>query len=92
MTEHGAWHLERPQITLAQTSADDGFACLGAPCCALQCIQCRQHGNESVFIISFAEHYSYCCSHGLKEEHARFFFQQIILAIDYCHKMKVSNR
>ena len=32
------------------------------------------------------------CSHGLKEEHARFFFQQIILAIDYCHKMKVSNR
>ena len=34
-----------------------------------------------------------CCrSHGLKEEHARFFFQQIILAIDYCHKMKVSNR
>ena len=31
-------------------------------------------------------------SSGLKEEHARFFFQQIILAIDYCHKMKVSNR
>ena len=35
---------------------------------------------------------SAACSHGLKEEHARFFFQQIILAIDYCHKMKVSNR
>ncbi len=36
--------------------------------------------------------WSTACSHGLKEEHARFFFQQIILAIDYCHKMKVSNR
>ena len=32
------------------------------------------------------------CSNGLKEDHARFFFQQIIVAIDYCHKMKVSNR
>jgi len=26
------------------------------------------------------------CSHVLKEEHARFFFQQIILAVDYCHR------
>ncbi|CAK0785491.1 hypothetical protein CVIRNUC_008700 [Coccomyxa viridis] len=31
-------------------------------------------------------------NNGLKEDHARFFFQQIIVAIDYCHKMKVSNR
>jgi hypothetical protein len=32
------------------------------------------------------------CSHGLKEDHARFFYQQIILALDYCHKMNISNR
>ena len=25
-------------------------------------------------------------SHGLKEEHARLLFQQIILAADYCHR------
>jgi hypothetical protein len=31
-------------------------------------------------------------SHGLKEEHCRFFYQQIILALDYCHKMSISNR
>lgn len=32
------------------------------------------------------------CSHGLKEDHGRFFYQQIILALDYCHKMNISNR
>ena len=54
------------------------------PSSAVQrCCQCRQAGPFSG---------PCCCSHGLKEEHARFFFQQIILAIDYCHKMKVSNR
>ena len=29
------------------------------------------------------------CSHGLKEDECRFFFQQLILALDYCHKMGV---
>ena len=33
-----------------------------------------------------------CRSHGLREEHCRFFYQQIILALDYCHKMSISNR
>ena len=37
-----------------------------------------------------------CCvrmhSHGLREDHCRFYFQQIILALDYCHKMSISNR
>ena len=28
----------------------------------------------------------------MKEEHCRFFYQQIILALDYCHKMSISNR
>ncbi|CAL8464979.1 g4514 [Coccomyxa elongata] len=31
-------------------------------------------------------------NHGLQEEHGRFFYQQIILALDYCHKMSISNR
>ncbi|GAB4817033.1 hypothetical protein N2152v2_004079 [Parachlorella kessleri] len=29
---------------------------------------------------------------GLSEDNARWFFQQIILAIDYCHRMGVANR
>eukprot|EP01023_Acetabularia_acetabulum_P053797 TRINITY_DN6035_c0_g2_i1.p1 TRINITY_DN6035_c0_g2~~TRINITY_DN6035_c0_g2_i1.p1 ORF type:complete len:347 (+),score=61.00 TRINITY_DN6035_c0_g2_i1:322-1362(+) len=29
---------------------------------------------------------------GLKEEEARWFFQQLMVAIDYCHKMGVVNR
>ena len=31
-------------------------------------------------------------SHGLREDHCRFYYQQIILALDYCHKMSISNR
>lgn len=33
-----------------------------------------------------------CCSRGLDENKARWFFQQLILALDYCHKMNISNR
>ena len=29
---------------------------------------------------------------GLKEDEARWFFQQLIVAIDYCHRMGVANR
>ncbi len=29
---------------------------------------------------------------GLSEDNARWFFQQIVLAIDYCHRMGVANR
>jgi hypothetical protein len=29
---------------------------------------------------------------GLDEGACRWFFQQIILALDYCHKMRISNR
>ena len=29
---------------------------------------------------------------GLGEDHARWFFQQVVLALDYCHKMSISNR
>eukprot|EP01025_Chloroclados_australasicus_P025094 TRINITY_DN2508_c0_g2_i1.p1 TRINITY_DN2508_c0_g2~~TRINITY_DN2508_c0_g2_i1.p1 ORF type:complete len:355 (-),score=41.31 TRINITY_DN2508_c0_g2_i1:3034-4098(-) len=29
---------------------------------------------------------------GLKEDEARWFFQQLIVAIDYCHKMGIVNR
>eukprot|EP00210_Caulerpa_lentillifera_P003735 g3568.t1 len=29
---------------------------------------------------------------GLKEEQTRWFFQQLIIAIDYCHRMGVANR
>jgi len=29
---------------------------------------------------------------GLDENKARWFFQQLILALDYCHKMNISNR
>lgn len=29
---------------------------------------------------------------GLVEEQARWFFQQLILAVDFCHKMGISNR
>ena len=32
------------------------------------------------------------CSRGLDENKARWFFQQLILALDYCHKMNISNR
>ena len=32
------------------------------------------------------------CRAGLAEEHARWFYQQLILALDYCHKMNISNR
>jgi len=28
----------------------------------------------------------------LDENKARWFFQQLILALDYCHKMNISNR
>lgn len=31
-------------------------------------------------------------SHGLKEEQCRCFYQQIMLALDYCHKMGVANQ
>ena len=34
----------------------------------------------------------WCCSRGLDENKARWFFQQLILALDYCHKMNISNR
>ena len=33
-----------------------------------------------------------CCSRGLDESKARWFFQQLVLALDYCHKMNISNR
>ena len=29
---------------------------------------------------------------GLGEDHARWFFQQVVLALDCCHKMRISNR
>eukprot|EP00210_Caulerpa_lentillifera_P008396 g8008.t1 len=29
---------------------------------------------------------------GLREDEARWFFQQLIVAIDYCHRMRVANR
>ena len=32
------------------------------------------------------------CSRGLDEGKARWFFQQLVLALDYCHKMNISNR
>lgn len=32
------------------------------------------------------------CSHGLSEDHARWFYQQLILGLDYCHKKNISNR
>lgn len=32
------------------------------------------------------------CSLGLGEDTSRFLFQQLILALDYCHKMNISNR
>lgn len=31
-------------------------------------------------------------SRGLDESKARWFFQQLILGMDYCHKMNISNR
>jgi serine/threonine-protein kinase SRK2 len=31
-------------------------------------------------------------SHGLSEDHARWFYQQLILGLDYCHKKNISNR
>ena len=34
----------------------------------------------------------HCCSLGLGEDTSRFLFQQLILALDYCHKMNISNR
>ncbi len=38
-----------------------------------------------------------CCRYvlrrgGLQEAQARWFFQQLILAMDFCHKMSISNR
>jgi serine/threonine-protein kinase SRK2 len=32
------------------------------------------------------------CSGGLDEERCRWFYQQLILAMDYCHKKGISNR
>lgn len=29
---------------------------------------------------------------GLKEEEARWFFQQLIIAIDYCHRMVIATK
>ena len=29
---------------------------------------------------------------GLGESHARWFYQQVVLALDYCHKMGISIR
>eukprot|EP00884_Botryococcus_braunii_P002408 jgi/Botrbrau1/12168/Bobra.0186s0076.1 len=31
-------------------------------------------------------------SQGLSEDHARWFYQQLILGLDYCHKKNISNR
>ncbi len=36
--------------------------------------------------------YYECGSRGLDESKARWFFQQLVLALDYCHKMNISNR
>ena len=36
--------------------------------------------------------YHECGSRGLDESKARWFFQQLVLALDYCHKMNISNR
>ncbi len=32
------------------------------------------------------------CRAGLGESHARWFYQQVVLALDYCHKMSISIR
>lgn len=37
-------------------------------------------------------HQALFCSLGLGEDTSRFLFQQLILALDYCHKMNISNR
>ena len=37
-------------------------------------------------------HLSRMRSLGLPEDNCRWFYQQIILALDYCHKMRISNR
>jgi serine/threonine protein kinase len=36
----------------------------------------------------------YCCPQlmGCPEDEARWFFQQFIIGLDYCHKMGIANR
>lgn len=83
---HSLAHMQRPQ--------QPGSACMSmlVCCCSSQVFLTPQHLGISMEFAPGGDMFEYVVKkNGLREEEARWFFQQLIVGLDYCHRMVSSK-